>query len=115
MIPRKLLELAERMLVMEERRPRQTTLRRAISTGYYSLFHLLVGDYTALFSEDPSIRAAIGRTVNHRDMVSVARDFSQASLQMPKSLQGKGLVASPELIAVAQAFIDLQVERHDAD
>ena len=114
-LPRRLLELSQALVSLEARRPRQATLRRAISTAYYSLFHLLVSDYTALFSTDSTIQAAIGRTVNHRDLFSVARDFSLTPLRLPEALKAKGIVATPELLIVVQAFISLQDERHDAD
>ena len=41
MNPDHLLELAERMARIEIGNPRQTSLKRAISTAYYALFHAL--------------------------------------------------------------------------
>ena len=37
-----LLEQAEHLARREKQRPKQASLRRAISTAYYALFHLLV-------------------------------------------------------------------------
>ena len=37
-----LLDQASRLAVQEPRRPRQASLRRAVSAAYYALFHLLV-------------------------------------------------------------------------
>ena len=114
-LPQRLLELAQSMAAMDAKRPRQATLRRAISTAYYSLFHLLTTEYAALFSSDPIAKAAIARTVNHKDIAAIARDFSSSTPLMPESLKFKGIIVTPELSAVARAFTVLQDKRHDAD
>ena len=114
-LPQSLLELAQSMAKMDAKRPRQATLRRAISTAYYSVFHLLTTEYAALYSSDPVAKAAIARTVNHKDIAAIARDFSSSTPVMPESLKSKGVVVTPELSAVARAFSELQDERHDAD
>ena len=44
-----LLEQAQHLLRREKRRPKQASLRRAISTAYYALFHLLVFDAARVF------------------------------------------------------------------
>lgn len=38
-----LLEQAEHLLDVDPRKPKQASLRRAMSAAYYSLFHLLGG------------------------------------------------------------------------
>ncbi len=114
-LPERLLELAWSLKSLEVRRPRQASLRRATSTAYYSVFHLLVWEYTSVFSDDLRVQAAIGRTLNHKDILAVARDFSASVVRLPTALTDRGIVATPELIEVAQAFIDLQAERHGAD
>jgi len=111
----KFLELAESLIRLERNRPRQATLRRAISTAYYAVFHLLVTDYTALFSSDPNVQSMLGRTIKHNDIDASARDFNRVSFKLPSSLDNSGITNSNELIAVANAFIELQEHRHDAD
>jgi hypothetical protein len=41
-----LLEQAEHLAKRERNRPRQASLRRAVSTAYYALFHLLIHEAT---------------------------------------------------------------------
>jgi len=38
--PNDLLEQAKHLAIREKKRPRQASLRRAVSTAYYALFHL---------------------------------------------------------------------------
>ena len=42
--PDHLLEQAQHLANRERKRPRQASLRRAVSTAYYALFHLLVSE-----------------------------------------------------------------------
>lgn len=114
-LPDRLLELAKTLTSLEVKRPRQATLRRATSTAYYSVFHLLVREYAGLFSNDSKVCGAIGRTVNHLDITAAARDFSAAPIRLPAALDKLGITATAELVDVAQAFTNLQAERHDAD
>ena len=37
-----LLEQAQHLAMRDPKRPRQASLRRAVSTAYYALFHLLI-------------------------------------------------------------------------
>lgn len=39
-----LLEQAEHLAKRETKKPKQASLRRAVSSAYYALFHLLVSD-----------------------------------------------------------------------
>jgi uncharacterized protein (UPF0332 family) len=41
-----LLEQAQHLANREKKRPRQASLRRAVSTAYYALFHLLIHEAT---------------------------------------------------------------------
>ena len=41
--PEDLLEQANHLARREPKRPKQASLRRAVSTAYYALFHLLIG------------------------------------------------------------------------
>jgi uncharacterized protein (UPF0332 family) len=44
--PAHLLEQAKHLANREKKRPRQASLRRAVSTAYYALFHLLIYEAT---------------------------------------------------------------------
>ena len=44
--PGDLLEQAKHLSKRERRKPKQASLRRAVSTAYYALFHLLIEEAT---------------------------------------------------------------------
>jgi hypothetical protein len=111
-----LLEQARHLANREPRRPRQASLRRAVSAGYYAVFHLLVADGAAMLtrSNPPALRAQVRRAFTHGDMKSVCRQFASGSL----SQQIRPLITVPleaQLKAVAEAFLALQEERNGAD
>ena len=62
-LPFELLELAKHLANGNETH-RQASLRRAVSTAYYALFHLLVSE-TTLNWKPVETRAALGRLFEH--------------------------------------------------
>lgn len=99
--------------------PRQTDLRRAVSSAYYALFHavllatadLVVGQAR----RNSPIYALVYRTPDHR---SIKRIFGQIlSNSLPVRLQscvpegGFG----PDMTAFARAFVELQEKRERSD
>jgi hypothetical protein len=56
-----LLQQAEHLARLEPRRPRQASLRRAISTAYYALFHLLIHEATLRVGRNPVLRQKFSR------------------------------------------------------
>jgi hypothetical protein len=108
-----LIEQAQHLAVREPMKPRQASLRRAVSTAYYSLFHLLRNEATkSFFPNTPAdLRAKAGRAMAHADAKSACALFMSGS-------GIKGLTISPidqNLRDVASAFHDLQEARHKAD
>jgi hypothetical protein len=123
-----LLEQAQHLLRREKRRPRQASLRRAISTAYYALFHLLVFDAGRVFVgpiKDQALQARIQRSFPHRQLNDVSRAFTfqppSAKSQAPRLPHELGdfvkAIANPprDLIRVATAFVQLFEARQDAD
>lgn len=116
--PKRLLEQARHLANRERLRPRQVSLRRAVSTAYYALFHLLIRDATRLLARasDARLRLLIPRAFKHEEMGAACRTFASRG-DMPaiiRSVYGAHAVPA-DLIQVAQAFVDLQKARHDAD
>ena len=66
-----LLELAQELASLHPDSPRQPSLRRAVSTAYYALFHLLISEATANWRR-PELRAALGRVFDHGPMKQAA-------------------------------------------
>ena len=113
-----LLQQARQLALKEPRRPLQASLRRAISTSYYALFHLLVDDATKRMfpgRDRAALRGCVGRAFVHGDMKSVARQFSSGQLSAKLSPGMDGQAVQPELARVAGTFVDLQQARHEAD
>lgn len=115
-LPEDLLRQARFLALKEPRRPQQASLRRAISTAYYSLFHLLSkeGGARVCATNPPSLAAVVQRSLSHSDMKSAARALTQTNLpRLYLDLMPGGVPR--DLVDVAQAFVVLQEERHAAD
>jgi hypothetical protein len=115
-----LLNQARHLARMDPRRPRQTNLRRAVSAAYYALFHYLIDQAcrNALGTQQAQVayRQVIARGLEHGGMKSACRSFAggQLPLVVRRGLPA-GFVVPDELRNVAQAFVDLQEQRHLAD
>ena len=111
----------------ETRKPRQASLRRAVSTAYHALFHLLVADAARRLSpaNPPGLRLLIQHAFNHGDMRTVCRGFADGHNAALKNRNSGSpppatrllipLPLDPGLLAVVDAFVDLQEARNDAD
>jgi uncharacterized protein (UPF0332 family) len=112
-----LLAQAKHLLKKEPRRPRQASLRRAVSAAYYALFHLLVYESSKKLvsgAAQTGLRTLISRAFEHSTMKQASRAFAAGGL--PPNLQvllPRG--APPELRKIAEVFVGLQQARHGAD
>jgi len=93
-------------------------LRRAVSTAYYALFHLLVGDATALLcpARPASLPAAVRRGFHHSGMRDLCKGIAKGSIANLSDAV-RPVFSDPleiELVVVARAFLDLQSSRHQA-
>ncbi len=111
-----LLKQAEDLALLDKRRPKQASLRRAASTAYYSLFHFLTKEASSLcFGASPqaqTVREQFCRRFNHSGMRRISDCFR--ANQLSGHLQSLGLIP-PELQQIATGFVQLQKLRHDAD
>ena len=87
--------------------PTQATLRRAVSTACYALFHRLIEDACRLWAQADH-RIKLSRQFDHRRMkeasASTARLYERASSSV-----------GTKLGRVAEAFVQLQQRRHECD
>jgi len=100
----------------EPKRPRQASLRRAVSSAYYALFHLLTEEASRITAQGrpTGLRARVQRAFAHSDMKAVCQQFSHGRLDKPTS----HLISPPlqnEIASVAAAFVSLQEMRYQAD
>jgi len=118
---RGLLAQARMLASCEPRRPKQATLRRAVSTAYYGLFHFLIEESTALLfgsgQNDAAFRHLAARAFIHGKMKSFCKELVKPTPQeflRPLWLK-YGVASNWQARLVAQPFIDLQDDRHAAD
>ncbi|MGD0024006.1 MAG: hypothetical protein ABSC37_05135 [Xanthobacteraceae bacterium] len=99
-----LLDIATRLAQLEEGRPRRTSLRRAISSAYYALFHALAAlcaNRLVGYSKPWDVYAPIYRTLDHGRAKDVFKRMSASH--------------GPDIASIGQTFILLQERRHTAD
>lgn len=112
-----LLDQAEHLAKKEPGRPKQASLRRAASAAYYALFHLLVNEAVLALVRGPSpdeLRNLLRRAFDHGEMKSVCTAFSGGTLPLNLAATLSGPVPA-DLRRVADAFLELQQARHEAD
>ena len=99
MRPEDLLTIARELARREVGRPRSVSLRRAVSSAYYALFHALCAVCAASLVGAKPWRhyTPVYRSLEHRKTLD--------------GLKGSG----SRLMAVAGAFKNLQDKRHEAD
>ncbi|MBC7101765.1 MAG: hypothetical protein H5U13_00855 [Parvibaculum sp.] len=118
-LQRDLLDQALFLVNREPRRPRQASLRRAVSASYYALFHLLTEDASRRFFpiQPQGLKDRAKRAFAHGDMAHVCRQFAKG--RTSELNEGtKSLISEPlesDLSSVAAAFVELQEARHLAD
>lgn len=113
-----LLEQAKHLARRETKRPKQASLRRAISAAYYAVFHLLTDGGARFFirgKDRAGLRLVVTRSFEHGEMKKAASSFSGGS---PPHVLAAALPPSgvpPALKQLARSFMELQQARHDAD
>ena len=103
-----LLVQADHLINKDGANPKQASLRRAVSTAYYALFHLLIDEAVGNWAVARQ-RSRLARTFDHGSMKRVCDD-------QVKSFYSAGRPASGLLLKdVAETFSELQLKRHTAD
>jgi hypothetical protein len=112
-----LLALARLMVDRPLPAPSEAELRRAVSTAYYALFHLLISESTVRLVVTPSIRTRVARTFEHKYMRAVCQDYLPFQPHAPGEHRHPktGEVVPSQLVQIAMAFETLQEARHRAD
>ena len=111
-----LLTQAEHLANWEGNEPTQAALRRAVSTAYYALFHLLISDGVA-YCGDKQLAATLARIFEHGSMKS-ASDTKVAEINGlfdPKPPGEPLRTVAYHIHNVAETFGQAQNNRLDAD
>jgi len=106
-----LLRQAIQLVHKEPKNPKQASLRRAISTAYYALFHLLISEAVANWNRH-NLRTSLGRAFDHAPMKGASNRVLNTDT-FPFVGEDPMIVA--KLRTVAKAFVQLQDKRHIAD
>jgi uncharacterized protein (UPF0332 family) len=107
-----LLQQANHLAAYEGVNPSQASLRRAVSTAYYALFHLLIEEAALRWGGSSEARTGVERGFQHGPMKNTSREFQKQTWQDWHGNQRAVPVAVRE---IASAFVRLQEERHTAD
>lgn len=111
-----LLEQAQHLAQREPKKPKQASLRRAVSSAYYALFHLLIAE-TIKNWKRPAERPTLARMFDHTPMskaCATKRDDLRAYLKSNPPA-GPELDRAKHLLTVTQTFVDMLQQRHAAD
>ncbi len=110
-----LLELAQFLASLRSENPGQASLRRAVSTAYYALFHLLISEATDNWNRAEH-RSALSRVFEHGRMKAASEEKRS---ELKAELKGKPLSGEPTvsqlLHKVADTFVQAQQKRNEAD
>ena len=113
--PDDLLEQARRLAKREKKKPRQASLRRAVSTAYYALFHLLIHEATLNWRRVDQ-RPLLARFFEHGKMRTASRkqtdDLNAFFKTNPPA--GPELNTAKHLHRIADTFFQAQQQRHTA-
>lgn len=87
-----------------------------MSTAYYAIFHLLISEATANWAR-PELRATLARCFDHGPMKSASETKVSQVNALLKSHPSRSaeITIATRLRTVANAFIQAQQRRNDAD
>ena len=113
-LPEELLDLARQISDLDQQN--QAGLRRAVSTAYYGLFHLLVTEATANWSR-AELRPLLGRFFEHGSMRSASSVLAAEHNKLMKTdpPESAELTVAKRLNIVATTFAQAQQARNTAD
>jgi hypothetical protein len=111
-----LLDQASTLAKLDPMKPKQASLRRAISAAYYSVFHLLIDDGAKRITTNTTLQPYVARSFEHASVKNAANkviEQSKDSPPWPAPLFTPSIEV--ELISVCTTFVDLHSLRHSAD
>lgn len=114
--PDDLLEQAAHLARREPKRPKQASLRRAVSTAYYAMFHLLILETTKNWKR-PAERSTLARMFDHGPMGKACaskRDELTAYFKTNPAPE-RDLDVLKSLRSIAATFVQMLQYRHTAD
>ncbi|MBZ5607516.1 MAG: hypothetical protein LAP38_04610 [Acidobacteriia bacterium] len=114
--PQDLLEQARHLANREPKHPKEASLRRAVSTAYYALFHLLSTE-TAKNWKRAAERGKFARMLDHGAMSTACRtkrDELEKSFKASPQAGGQ-LAVGRHLHRITDTFVQMREHRNKAD
>lgn len=115
-----LIAQANILATADQNKPKQASLRRAVSAAYYALFHEIVDRSVRFLLTEKFLQSKVGarlrRVPSHAAVARASKWFTVPN--PPPSVQRMRMGGSTpltDLVIVCQALVDLQEERHRAD
>jgi uncharacterized protein (UPF0332 family) len=105
----------------ERRKPLQASLRRALSTTYYALFHFMIEESTRMMigssARSENLRKLAARAFIHGKMKSVCEQFAKPTPRPLLATFWSSLqpYMNSDLQQICATFVDMQALRHEAD
>jgi hypothetical protein len=103
--------LAHALTLVHVQPQSELSLRRAVSSAYYAVFHLLIFEATEHWDNN-ALRATLGRAYDHGLMKAASNRILNGQ-EFPYTNENPAVVK--ELKDIAQGFSQLQEDRHFAD
>lgn len=112
-----LLILARQMVDRNPGLQVEAELRRAVSTAYYALFHLLIDEATDRLVQIATIRHRVARTFDHTIMKKVCQEYADATAfgVGEYKIKKNGQTIPTALFNIAVTFVALEEARIQAD
>lgn len=115
-----LLEQADRLITSSGLgAPRQADLRRAVSSAYYGVFHMVLAAAADQFIGRARRRGIVYglcyRRIDHSTLRNLCNAVKNPTLSMPYRQYEPRRGFSPNLKSFAASFVELQQGRHAAD
>ena len=112
-----LLTLARQMVDRNPGAQVEAELRRAVSTAYYALFHLLIDEATDRLVSVVAIRPRVARTFDHNIMRKVCQEYADSTdIGSGRHRTKKAGIEIPTaLFNIASTFVAIQEARIQAD
>lgn len=120
-LPLDLLSQARQLAAQERHRPKQASLRRAVSSAYYALFHFICEESVKLFAgaahQDRAKRDLARRAIAHTRLKDVCLEFQKITprLLLRSFWPALSIANDPDFAILCGNLIDLQEARHTAD
>jgi hypothetical protein len=112
-----LLDQSDHLSKIDRNKPKQANLRRAVSSAYYALFHLLCDEAANRISpvKPPLLRKQIRRVLEHGKMRQACQAFAVSGVLVEPLHSLLSQPLSHEIRHIANTFVALQEARHQAD